>query len=125
LIVKQTDQSVIWASILVRSSSGPVETEMDTNDHWQPYGDHAHHRHEGSFAAGQELIEHHPERPGAKGDFATGEELQQHSHQGTFGEGQEQADPHPELLENTGGFAAGQRELTGIRPGNHGLPSFM
>jgi hypothetical protein len=87
--------------------------------------DDAAHKHEGSFAAGQELIEHHPERPGEKADFAAGEELQEHTHQSTFAEGQEQADPHPELLENRGGFAAGQRKLTGIRPGKQGLPSFL
>jgi hypothetical protein len=97
---------------------------MDTNYQRQPDGDHPPHRHEGSFAAGQELIEHHPEQPGAKGDFATGEELRQHTHQGTFAEGQERADPHPELLENRGGFAAGQRKLTGIRPGYEQIPSF-
>jgi hypothetical protein len=78
-----------------------------------PGADNAAHKHEGSFGAGQELIEHHPERRGEKGDFAAGEELQQHTHQGSFAEGQEQADPHPELLENRGGFAAGQRREVG------------
>jgi len=97
---------------------------MATNYQRQPYGDRAPHRHEGSFAAGQELIEHHPEQLGAKGDFATGEELRQHIHQGTFAEGQERADPHPELLENRGGFAAGQRKLTGIRPGQEQISYF-
>jgi hypothetical protein len=98
---------------------------METNYQRQPYGDHVPHRHEGSYAAGQELIEHHPEQPRAKGDFATGEELRQPTHQGTFAEGQEQADPHPELLENRGGFAAGQRKLTGIGPDHRQIPSFV
>lgn len=35
--------------------------------------DDAAHRHEGSFAVGQEMLEHHPERLGEKGDFAAGE----------------------------------------------------
>ncbi|MGH9206278.1 MAG: hypothetical protein ACRD1G_06940 [Acidimicrobiales bacterium] len=67
------------------------------------------HRHEGSFAAGQALMEHHPEFPTDKGSFATGEARRIQTHQGTYAEGQERADPHPEVLENRGGFAAGQR----------------
>jgi len=69
------------------------------------------HKHEGTFAAGQEITEHHPERPGARGHFASGMELLRYMHQGTFAEGQEQADPHPELIENRLGFAAGQRKI--------------
>jgi len=90
-----------------------------------PDADKAFHRHEGSFAAGQELAQHHPELLSEKGSFASGEELRLQAHQGTFAEGQEQADPHPEVLENRGGFAAGQRKLTGIRPDQQGLPSFV
>jgi hypothetical protein len=82
------------------------------------------HRHEGSFAAGQELTQHHPELMSEKGSFASGEELRLQAHQGTFAEGQELVDPHPEVLENRAGFAAGQRTLTGIYAGQRGLPSF-
>jgi hypothetical protein len=88
-----------------------------------PGADTAFHRHEGSFAAGQDLTQHHPELLSGKGSFASGEELRLQAHQGTFAEGQDQADPHPEVLENRGGFAAGQRKLTGIRPDQRGLPS--
>jgi hypothetical protein len=35
--------------------------------------------HEGSFAEGQEAVEHHPELPDNKGDFAEGQE-EEHSH---------------------------------------------
>jgi hypothetical protein len=89
-----------------------------------PDADTAFHRHEGSFAAGQELTQHHPEVMSEKGSFASGEGLRLQAHQGTFAEGQEQVDPHPEVLENRAGFAAGQRTLTGIYAGQRGLPSF-
>jgi hypothetical protein len=89
-----------------------------------PDADTAFHRHEGSFAAGQELTQHHPELMSEKGSFASGEALRLQAHQGTFAEGQEQVDPHPEVLENRAGFAAGQRTLTGIYAGQRGLPSF-
>lgn len=102
LIPIQTDQSVYRASPLVRSSSGPVETDLDANI--------PTYKHEGSFAVGQALVEHHPERLGEKGDFASGVELQRDSHQGTFAEGQEQADPHPELLEKQRRFRS-RRDL--------------
>lgn len=72
-------------------------------------------RHEGTFAAGQTQVEHHPERLSEKGSFASGATLRVQVHQGTFGEGQERTDPHPEVLEKRGGFAAGQRTLTGAR----------
>jgi hypothetical protein len=90
-----------------------------------PDADKAFHRHEGSFAAGQELTQHHPELMSEKGSFASGEELRLQAHQGIFAEGQDHVDPHPEVLENRGGFAAGQRKLTGIRPDQRGLPSFV
>lgn len=70
------------------------------------------HKHEGTFAAGQEITEHHPERIGERGDFASGMELLQYRRQGTFAEGQERSDPHPELIETRLGFAAGQRTIT-------------
>lgn len=89
-----------------------------------PGVDAAVRRHEGSFAAGQELTEHHPELLREKGNFASGEELRVQAHQGTFAAGQERADPHPEVLENRGGFAAGQRRLTDIRGGQRSVPSF-
>jgi hypothetical protein len=91
----------------------PMSRSLGQESEGVPGADNAAHKHEGSFGAGQELIEHHPERRGEKGDFAAGEELEQHTHQGSFAEGQEQADPHPELLENRGGFAAGQRREVG------------
>ena len=69
------------------------------------------HKHEGTFAAGQEINEHHPERAGEKGDFASRMQLQRYTHQGTYAEGQEDADPHPEVIENRLGFAAGQRTI--------------
>jgi hypothetical protein len=84
----------------------------------------AGHMREGSFASGQETIEHHPERPAEKGDFAAGEEQQKHTHQGSFAQGQQAADPHPEFAENRGNFAAGQRARVHILPGTGGLPSF-
>jgi hypothetical protein len=84
----------------------------------------APHRHEGSFAAGQEVSQHHPEVLSAKGNFAAGETLRIQAHQGTYAEGQEHADPHPEVLENRGGFAAGQRRYAGIRHREQRLPSF-
>ena len=80
------------------------------------------HRHEGSFAAGQAVMEHHPELLSGKGSFASGTTLRVQAHQGTFGEGQERADPHPEVLENRGGFAAGQR--TAVRDGRRAALSF-
>lgn len=70
------------------------------------------HKHEGTFAEGQQRTEHHPERAGARGGFATGLEMLPNIHQGTFAEGQEHADPHPEVIENRLGFAAGQRTIT-------------
>jgi hypothetical protein len=69
------------------------------------------HKHEGTFAVGQEISEHHPELAGARGDFASGMEGARYTHQGTFAEGLEHEDPHPELIENRLGFAAGQRTI--------------
>ncbi len=89
-----------------------------------PNAGNAFHRHEGTFAAGQELTQHHPEFLSEKGSFASGEELRLQAHQGTFAEGQAHVDAHPEVLENRGGFAAGQRKVTGVRLDQRGLPSF-
>jgi hypothetical protein len=86
--------------------------------------DHAAHRHEGNFAVGQELTEHHAELLDQKGSFASGVALKLQAHQGTFAEGQEHEDPHPEVLENRGGFAAGQRKDARLRQGRGSLPSF-
>ena len=69
------------------------------------------HKHEGTYAAGQEITGHHPERAGKRGDFASSMGLLRDTHQGTFAEGQERVDPHPELIENRLGFAAGQRTI--------------
>lgn len=143
---------------LVRSSSGPVEIDMDANSRQaggsrrgslathgvdthdperraavrslvhavqgDPDAGNAFHRHEGTFAAGQELTEHHPEFLSEKGSFASGTALRLRAHQGTFAEGQGHVDPHPEVLENRGGFAAGQRKVTGIRFDQRGLSSY-
>ena len=81
-------------------------------------------RHEGSFAVGQAMMEHHPELLREKGGFASGQAPCVQSHQGTFAEGQEGVDPHPEVLENRGGFAAGQRRLAGTRDRRRGATSF-
>jgi hypothetical protein len=120
-----------WAVLAPRASDirdeeprGAVPWNLGHAVEGVPGTDAAFHRHEGSFAAGQEVAEHHPELLSERGSFASGEELRLQAHQGTFAEGQEQADPHPEVLENRGGFAAGQRKLTGIRAGQRGLPSF-
>jgi hypothetical protein len=69
------------------------------------------HKHEGTFAVGQEISEHHPELAGERGDFASGMERVRYVRHGTFAAGQEHADPHPELIENRLGFAAGQRTI--------------
>ena len=45
----------------------------------------AGHRHEGSFASGQETTEQHPERPAEKGDFAAGQRDEVHILPGTGG----------------------------------------
>jgi hypothetical protein len=66
------------------------------------------HGHQGSFATGQEVTEHHPEREEEEGDFATGEELAKDTHEGSFAEGQETTEHHPELRK--GDFAEGQEE---------------
>jgi hypothetical protein len=120
-----TSQFVYRAWPLAPSSPGPLESDVEGNTR-QVSGHRyqAGHRHEGSFAAGQALIEHHAEFLSEKGSFASGEALRLQAHQGTFAEGQEHADPHPEVLENRGGFAAGQRWFSGIRHDNQGLPSF-
>jgi hypothetical protein len=68
------------------------------------------HTHEGSFATGQEAVEHHPERLDMEGDFAEGEEAHKPVHEGSFAEGQEDIEHHPELRENEGDFASGQEE---------------
>jgi hypothetical protein len=56
------------------------------------------HRHEGTFAEGQEGEEHHPEA-GTHGDFAEGQEEDtpdhEHAHRGGFAEGQDRG-RHPE-----------------------------
>jgi hypothetical protein len=58
------------------------------------------HRHEGTFAEGQEVTEHHPEAS-THGDFAEGEEElgadvdPEHVHRGGFAEGQDRG-RHPE-----------------------------
>jgi hypothetical protein len=95
----------------------------------QVYGDlgcedHAAHRHEGNFAVGQELAEHHAELLAEKGNFASGVAVRLEDHQGTFAEGQEHMDPHPEVLEHRGGFAAGQRKAADFRQRPGGFPSF-
>ena len=54
------------------------------------------HRHEGTFAEGQEQREHHPEDAHEHGDFAEGEELEEHHHEGSFAEGQERREHHAE-----------------------------
>jgi hypothetical protein len=55
------------------------------------------HRHEGSFSEGVEEGERHPEREGAKRDFAEGVEQEaEHTHEGTFGTGAEESEHHPE-----------------------------
>jgi hypothetical protein len=86
--------------------------------------DHAAHRHEGNFAVGQELTEHHAELLAEKGNFASGVAVRLEDHQGTFAEGQEHMDPHPEVLEHRGGFAAGQRKAADFRQRPGGFPSF-
>jgi hypothetical protein len=62
------------------------------------------HDHEGTFAEGQEQVEHHPERE-RRGGFA--EEHDEHQHEGTFATGQERDEHHPEHGRH-GDFAEGQ-----------------
>ena len=68
------------------------------------------HGHQGSFATGEETVEHHPEREEDEGDFATGEERAKPTHEGSFAEGQEASDHHPENPDNKGDFAEGEEE---------------
>ena len=65
------------------------------------------HRHEGSFAEGQELEEQHPEDAHQHGDFAVGEEREEHHHEGDFAEGQETEEHHGED-ETHGRFSRGE-----------------
>ncbi|MFI5285925.1 MAG: hypothetical protein ACHQ4F_06350 [Candidatus Dormibacteria bacterium] len=68
------------------------------------------HGHQGSFATGEESVEHHPEREEEEGDFATGDERAKPTHEGSFAEGQEAVEHHPEDPESKGDFAEGQEE---------------
>jgi hypothetical protein len=71
--------------------------------------EHEEHRHEGTFAEGQETVEHHPEEA-PKSRFARGQREKpgpEHWHEGEFAEGQETVDHHPEV-DRGGDFAEGQ-----------------
>jgi len=85
-----------------QDSGGVPGGSEDKRDH--------EHGHQGSFATGEETIEHHPEREDEEGDFATGEEAAKPTHEGSFAEGQEKVDHHPENPESKGDFAEGQEE---------------
>jgi hypothetical protein len=75
-----------------------------------PGGSENERGHQGSFATGEETVEHHPEREEEEGDFATGEEKAKPTHEGSFAEGQETMEHHPERPDDKGDFAEGQEE---------------
>jgi hypothetical protein len=75
-----------------------------------PEADEHEQGHQGSFATGQEAVEHHPELEEEEGDFATGEELAKPVHEGSFAEGEEDEEHHPETPGFKGDFAEGQEE---------------
>jgi hypothetical protein len=86
-----------------------------------PPADEDEHTHEGTFAAGQEELAHHPERSAVREDFGAGIEELRHTHEGTFAEGQAEVDPHPEDPGARRDFGEGQEEH-GHHPGaNRGV----
>ena len=64
--------------------------------------------HQGTFAEGQAVEEHHPEDE-PDGEFARGQQRRKHEHESDFAEGQAETERHPET-EKPGDFAEGLRQ---------------
>ena len=111
----ELDQSSTSDASQERADDADRSAGIDSESHIRGPATEDPHPHEGSFAAGQALGEHHPERLGERGSFAMGQAQSKHHHQGNFAEGQQAADLNPQRLEFRGDFAAGQRSV-GFRP---------